>query len=377
MKASIRLIFLTVVVLLSFIMTGCSHKTRFIIGNYSENGENGITICDLNSSSGKMEMVSSFNAGPDPSYLCISPKHKLFYVINEVDDFKGTKAGGITTVSYKNDFGFLKKEGELPVPNGGPCFISISPDNRFLLVANYGGGSVAVVKLDKNGIPEAVTDTVSYSDTLSINGIERRVSHAHMIGFDPSGEKVYVTDLGLDRIMIYDLNLSSGRLVPLSEKGIALSTGSGPRHFVFNIEGTMMYVLGELNSTVTVLRVGSAKRLTEAQVISTLSPGFTGKNSGADIHMDNSGEYLYCTNRGENNVATFRIGKDGLLTLAGHTSCGGNWPRNFALDPSGRFLLAANQRSDNIVVFKIDPSTGLPADSISSITVEAPACIKF
>jgi 6-phosphogluconolactonase len=357
-------------------ITGCSRKTRLVTGSFSENGENGINIFDFNSNSGTMALVSSFNAGPNPSYLCISGKDKLIYAINEVSEFNGTKGGGITTISYDNDFENLRKEGEMAVPNGGPCYISLSPDNRFLLVANYGGGSVAVVKLGENGIPVAVTDTIIYSDTILYRNA-RKVSHAHMVGFDPAGEKVYVTDLGLDMIMIYTLDRSSGKLIPYIEKGVSLAPYTGPRHFVFNSTGTMMYVMCELSSAVSVFSVGGPLGLQEVQTISSVSEAFTGKNSGADIHTGSSGRFLYVTNRGENSIATFKIEDNGLLTLSGHTSCGGNWPRNFAIDPEGKFLLAANQRSGNIVVYTINPSTGLPADSIQNVLIKAPACIKF
>jgi 6-phosphogluconolactonase len=357
--------------------TGCVEKTRIVTGGFSENGEKGINILEFNSSGGTMELISSFNAGPNPSYLCISDKLKMIYVINEVTEFKGVKGGGITTLSYSNDFEDLTKAGELPVPNGGPCFISVSPDNQFLLVANYGGGSVAVVRLGPSGLPEAVTDTIIYNDTILYRDKNLKVSRAHMIAFDPAGEKVYVTDLGLDRIMIYTLERSSGKLIPVLEKGISVAPFTGPRHFVFNNDGTLMYMMGELNSAVSVFRVGGPLGLREVQTISTLRQGYTGKNSGADIHISSSGKFLYVTNRGENSVATFSIGNDGLLSLSGHSSCGGNWPRNFAIDPSDKFLLAANQKSDNITVFKIDPATGIPADSIQSVAIKAPSCIKF
>jgi len=357
--------------------TGCSQKTRLVTGSFTENGDNGLNIYDFNSTKGKMELVSSFNAGPHPSYLCINEKEKLIYALNEVSEFNGTKGGGITTVRYKNDFENLTKEGEIAVPNGGPCYISISPDNRFLLVASYAGGSVAVVKLGENGVPVAVTDTIIYNDTIQLSGNERKVSHAHMIAFDPAGKRVYVTDLGLDRVMIYDLDISSGKLISLSKNGVSLAPFAGPRHFVFNREGTMMYVMGELNSAVTVFGVGGARGLVEVQTVSALQVGFKGKNYSSDVHIGKTGEFLYAANRGENSIATFRIGRDGLLALSGHTSCGGEWPRNFAIDPTGKFLLSANQKSGNIVVYKIDPATGMPSDSIQSINVTGPACIKF
>jgi len=364
-------------VIAMIIGSGCSRNTRLVTGSFSQNGEKGINIFSFNPKQGKIELESSFNAGPNPSYLCISDNHKLIYAINEVSEFKGEKAGGLTTISFENEFENLRKKGEMAVPTGGPCYISLSPDNRFLLIANYGGGSVAVVKLGEDGRPVTVTDTIIYMDTILYRGAKAKVSHAHMAGFDPEGKRVYVTDLGLDRIMIYNLVTATGRLMPLTEKGVALAPFTGPRHFVFNREGSMMYVMGELNSAISVFRVGGSRWLTEVQTISAISPEYRGKNSSADIHIGKTGEFLYATNRGENSIATFRIGPDGMLTLSGHTSCGGDWPRNFAIDPSGRFLLAANQRSGNISVFKIDPVTGLPSDSTQNIRVAAPACIKF
>jgi 6-phosphogluconolactonase len=372
-----HLLLFIIPVMVTIFTTGCGEKRKIVTGSFSEKGENGINIFEFNAKNGTMKMVSSFNAGPNPSYLCLSENEKLIYAINEVSEFNGVKGGGITTVRYSNDFENLTIAGELPVPNGGPCFISISPDKRFLLVANYGGGSVTVVKLGENGIPVAITDNIIYSDTILYREKNVKISHAHMIDFDPAGEKVYVTDLGLDRIMIYTLDRSAGKLMPFIEKGVAVAPFTGPRHFVFNTTGTMMYVMGEINSAISVFSVGGPLGLREVQTISTLRPGYTGKNSGADIHISPTGKFIYVTNRGENSVAAFSIGTDGLLTLSGHSSCGGNWPRNFAIDPSGRFLLAANQKSDNIAVFKIDSETGLPADSIGNVVIIAPACIKF
>jgi 6-phosphogluconolactonase len=150
----------TIAAIIIMTIPGCGQKTRLVTGSFSENGEKGINIFDFNPSGGTIELVSSFNSGPNPSYLCISEKNKLIYAINEVTEFNGIKGGGITTVRYENDFENLAKVGEMAVPNGGPCYISVSPDNKFLLIANYGGGSVAVVKLGENGIPVTVTDTI-------------------------------------------------------------------------------------------------------------------------------------------------------------------------------------------------------------------------
>ena len=356
-----------------FIFTACRENIRLVAGCYTETGEKGINVYDFKPAEGTLKFLSSANAGPNPSYFCFSGKRKLIYIINEVSRFNGTEGGGLTTLKYNRNFSKIQKVNEIPVPNGGPCYISITLDNKYLLIANYGGGSVTVVRLARTGIPKKVTENIIYG------GIGDKISHAHMISPDPQGDKVYVTDLGLDRIMIYTLNKFSGKLVPFNNEGIALPPGTGPRHFVFNATGSKMYVIGELNSTVNVLRVDDKKGLILTQTLSTLREGFSDPNSSADIHIakPKNGDFLYGSDRGENTIATFRILKDGKLTVAGHTDCGGNWPRNFVIDPSGKFILVGNEKSGNISVFKIDRSTGLPAPVMQKVDLTAPACLKF
>jgi 6-phosphogluconolactonase len=354
-----------------FSLPGCRGKINLIAGCYTETGKDGINVYDFNSAGGALKLLSGSNAGPDPSYFCFSGNRKLIYAINEVSQFNGAEGGGLTTLKYNRGFRKIEKVKEMSVPNGGPCQISITADNDFLLIANYGGGSVAVVRLDENGISGKVTQTIIYKN------IEGKASHAHMISADPKGKRVYLTDLGLDRVMIYTLDKSSGMLIPFNEDGIALPPGTGPRHFVFNDDGSKMYVIGELNSTINVFDVDDKRGLILSRSLSTLREGFNGSNSSADIHIGRSGEYLYGSNRGENTIVTFRILKDGQLSLTGHTDCGGNWPRNFVIDPSGKYMLVGNERSGNISVFKIDNKTGIPLQIIQKVNLTAPACLKF
>ena len=354
-----------------FSMTGSGEKIRLISGCNTQTGENGINVFDFNSADGTVKLISGLNAGPDPSFFCFSEKKKLIYAANEVTRFNGKKGGGITTIEYNDDFTKVNKVNEISVPNGSPCFISISPDNDFLFVANYTGGSIAVYKLDQNGIPERICDTVKFKTNPG------KISHPHMISYDPAGKRIYLTDLGLDRIMIYTLDKTKGKLIPLNENGISLPEGTGPRHFVFNQNGSKMYVMGELKSTVSVLNVNERDGLVLMQTVTALGESFKGSNYSADIHIDKSGEYLYGSNRGENSIVTFRIGKDGLLTLAGRTSCGGDWPRNFTIDPSGKYLFVGNQKSGNISILGIDKSTGLPSMTIQQVNLASPVCLKF
>lgn len=352
--------------------TSCDKKpSRLFYGSYNESGSNGFGVIDVSLPDGSFTKISDSDAGPNPSYFAVSKIHGLIYAANEVMNFKGIDGGGLTTLKYDDKTGSAVKINEIPVPNGGPCYISLSPEEDFLFLANYTGGSVAVVKLDESGIPENVTDNIVYENE------GEKVSHAHMIAADPAGKRVYVTDLGLDRIVTYSHDKKTGKL-NLIENGIFnLIPGAGPRHFVFDQAGSTMFVICELNSTISVLKVDANGILSEIQSVSTLDKGFKGESFCADIHLGNEGKFLYGSNRGENTIVVFSIGPDGMLTLTGRKGCGGNWPRNFVIEPSGNYLLVGNQKSDNISVFKINHSTGLPEGPFGNYNVKSPVCLKF
>ena len=356
---------------LALLFNGCTEKKVLITGRMTDTGGEGINVFEFNLSKTGLRLLSKADAGPNPSFFCFSGKGKLIYAANEVSSFNGKKGGGITTLEYNDDFTQIKKVNEISVPDGSPCYISISPGNDFLFVANYTGGSIAVFKLDERGIPKTLCDSITFK------GISGKTSHAHMISFDPAGKFIYLTDLGLDRIMTYSLDKVSGKLKPLSENGISLPDGTGPRHFVFNRDGSKMYVIGELKSTVTVFNVKKSGDIEPVQTISALSEEYKGTNSSADIHIGKSGEFLYGSNRGENSIVTFRIGTDGLLTVAGRTSCGGDWPRNFIIDPSGQYLLVGNQRSGNISILVIENKSGIPSKAVQQVNLNSPVCLKF
>lgn len=354
------------------ISNSCHNDTiRLFTGKFTMEGEKGFYVLDLDREEGTFKILSASDAGPNPSYFCISAKKSMIYTANEVMDFKGASGGGITTMGYDPVTGNVEKLNELIIPDGSPCFISLSPREDFLFLANYTGGTVNVIKLDEKGIPTGITDTIVFK------GSEGKVSHPHMISFDPTGKRFYLTDLGLDRLVIYDFDNNSGKLKQIPNGIIKFSEGSGPRHFVFNSAGTKMYVICELNSSIVVFNVKPKGELSQLQTISTLRQGFTGESFCADIHIGKKGDFLYGSNRGENTIVTFRIGSDGKLTLAGSTSCGGNWPRNFVIDPSGKYLIVGNQKSGKISLFRIDEKTGIPEKHVRDYILTAPACLKF
>jgi 6-phosphogluconolactonase len=198
-----------------------------------------------------------------------------------------------------------------------------------------------------------------------------------MILHDPAGKFVYVTDLGLNKIYIYSFDSSSGKLNQIENGLVSLPSGTGPRHFTFNNEGSKFYLINELGSTIMVFNVNSNGSLNLLQTVPTFEEGFIGRNACGDIHIGKDGRFLYGSNRGENTIVVFKISDDGLLTLTGRVPCGGEWPRNFVIDPSGKFLLVGNQKTNEISVFKINKKTGMPEKTGENYARIGAACLKF
>lgn len=359
-------------VLISFILSSCNKEYTLFVGGFTKKpGEKGLSVFNFNAGNGNLELVAGADVGKSPSYFCFSKKRNLLYTVNEVMEFNGQFGGGLVTMKYDPKTTQFEKQNELLIPYGGPCYISLSADSGYLFIANYPNGSIAAVRLNNNGVPESITDTILYKIE------EPDKSHAHMILHDPAGKHVYLTDLGLDRIITYDFDTKEGKFNQLENGITTLPDKSGPRHFAFKKDGSRLYVINELGSTLMVFKVDDKQGLELMQTLPTTREGFAGNNYCADIHIGKDDKFLYGSNRGENSIVVFSIGNDGLLKLAGHVTCGGDWPRNFTLDPTGKFLLVGNQKSDTISVFRINRTTGLPKEPPLKFASKAPACLKF
>lgn len=364
---------LLLLVLTSFIVafTSCKKTITLFSSGFVEENEKGLYVYDFDLRKGTLEKIAETELGPMPSYLCFSDKHSLIYAINEVFEFKGEFGGGLSTYKYESETHKVEKKDELLVPYGGPCNIALNHDSTYLFIAGYANGSVSAVRLDEQGLPLSVTDTILfYKD-------EPDDSHAHMIIQDPAGKFIYITDLGLDKIYILPFDTESGRFRQNEGKEISLPENAGPRHFVFNADGTKFYLINELGSTIMAFDVKPDGSLDLLQTAPTLDPKFINRNACADIHLGKDGRFLYGSNRGENTIVVFSVGVDGLLTLAGRVPCGGEWPRNFVIDPSGRYMLVGNQKSNEISVFRINKKTGMPEKTGVNYARKAPSCLKF
>jgi 6-phosphogluconolactonase len=246
-----------------------------------------------------------------------------------------------------------------------------------VLVANYGGGSVAVLPIQEDGQLGAATDVVQHVGS-SIHPTRQQEPHAHSITLDPTNRYALACDLGLDQVLIYRFDSAAGKLAPNDPPGAPLRPGAGPRHLAFHPSGRYVYVINELDSTLTVFAWDETRgTLREIHTMPTLPEDFAGKNTCADLHVAPSGRFVYGSNRGHDSIVIFAINaQTGELSYVGHESTRGQTPRNFAIDPTGTFLLAANQRSDTIVSFRINQETGKLTPTGQVTRVPTPVCIK-
>ena len=261
----------------------------------------------------------------------------------------------------------------------GPCHVSVDATGEFLAIANYSSGSVVVCPISADGAIKPATSNVQHSSDESNN--QRQVkAHAHCSFWDPTNRYLFVSDLGLDKVFVYDLNRETGKLEPAKHPALLLARGSGPRHISIHPNGRWVYIINESNMTMTAAAWDSTiGQLTEIQTVSTLPVDAKGKNfSTAEVLVHPSGRFVYGSNRGHDTIASFRVDEQtGKLTSIGHTSSNGKTPRNFRITPKGDFLLAENQQSDSIHSFRIDAETGDLTATGFSAKAPAPACIKF
>jgi 6-phosphogluconolactonase len=351
-------------------------STFVFAGTYTQQGKNehrsdGIFAYRFDAATGKLVFSTASYAGQNPSFVRMHSNKRFLYAANE------SMEGQASSLAVDPKTGSLKLLNSQPTKGAHPCYVSLDPAGKYMLVSNYSSGSLAVFPIGEDGRLAPMSGFIEHSGTGPNKSRQER-AHAHSIGFDLSGKHILAADLGIDRVLVYHLDSSRGDLELGTLWGAAMRPGAGPRHFTCHPNGKVIYVANELDSTVTACKwdagVGS---LVPFQNLSTLPAGFSGENTVADIHLDPSAHTLYVSNRGDNSLAVYRVDGDGSLELSGIVGCGGNWPRNFAIDPGGKWLLCANQYSENIAVFHIDPDSGLPEASGDSITVPSPVCLEF
>lgn len=355
------------------------HTTALLVGTSTPSGGDGegALLTELDTDRGVLRRVAAVTDLSSPSFLAFAPIGSAAYTTSVVDAPGGGRAGALASLTLSGTDPAVT--GVVETGSTGPCHVAVAPDGRHAVVANYGGGAVSVISLEPGGPVLERTDLVQHQGSGS-DPDRQEGPHPHSATFDPTGERVLVCDLGLDRVLVYWLDADAGRLEALPQLDIATPTGTGPRHLDFSPDGRHLYIAGELNSTLAVYgydpATGESERLQVADTLGGAAP--QERNYPADVHVHPGGRFVYLSNRGLHAIAIFAVdGRDGRVELVGNQPGGGIWPLNFAIHPEGRLLLCANQRSDSVVPFWIDPATGALTQADESLAVRSPACLRF
>jgi 6-phosphogluconolactonase len=346
------------------------------IGTYTSGRSEGIYAYRMDPATGALTRFNSFKS-VNPSFLAIDRSKRYLYAVNEVSEFLGKASGGVSAFAIDGASGNLRLLNEQATQGADPCYLTIDHKKRNLLVANYTGGSVAVLPIRSDGTLARCTDLKQHEGS----GVkeQQKGPHAHCIILDRLERHALAADLGIDKVMIYRFDQSTGKLTPARQPWTELQAGAGPRHLTFHPNRKYVYVINELASTLTALKYNEVNgTLSQIETVSTLPGDFSGTSYCADVHVSPSGKFLYGSNRGHDSIVVFEIDpRTGKLELIEHVSTGGKWPRNFTLDPAGRFLLVANQRTDNVVTFSIDSHTGRLKATGHVEEIPSPVCLKF
>jgi len=349
----------------------------------------GIHQLTVDRNTGATTPAGLYELGTSPSCLAVNANGTRLYSANETDRVGEGKEGTVSAFAINSADGQLTLLNTVRSGGAGPTYISLHPSGRHLLVANYFGGSIAVLPVLPDGRLGEATDVKQDAGDIgptraknappgsfAFSGHDR--THAHMIQADPQGHFVLHADLGLDRLFVWKFDEQKGTLTPNDPPSVALPPGDGPRHFYFHPNGRWFYSIQEESSTIVLFDYeATTGRLTARQTISTLPPGFAGSNFCSEILVSADGKFVYAGNRLHDSIGIFAVGPKGDLTYVGEEWTRGNYPRSFSFDPTGRFLYCCNQRADNVAVFRVDRNTGGLRFTAHYIPVGNPSMIAF
>jgi 6-phosphogluconolactonase len=330
----------------------------------------GIHLFEMDRATGKLSPLEVVEMGTSPSCLALNPARTHLYSGNETERLGDDESGSVSAFQIDPATGGLKLLNSVRSGGKGPAHLTVHPNGKFVLVANYFGGSIAVLPILPDGSLGEATDVKKDSGTVgptkatnaapgsfAFSGHDQ--THAHMIEADPSGKWVLHVDLGLDQILVWQFDAEKGTLTPAATPSVSLPPGDGPRHFSFHPAGRWLYSIQEEGSTVVLFDFDAQTgRLTARQTISSLPPGYAGSNFCSEILVSADGRFVYAGNRLHDSIGIFAIGADGTLTYVTEEWTRGDYPRSFTFDPSGSFLHCCNQRADHLATFQVDKATG-------------------
>lgn len=335
-------------------------------GNYTRGDDAAVYYGQIDPSSGAIQALGKVSCPDAPSYLALNPAGTHLYVLSEVGE------GAVSAFAIDADSGGLTLLNTQPT-GGSPCHNVVDATGRYVLSANYGGGSVSMHPIAADGSLGEMSDFRQHEGS-SVNPDRQKEPHAHSINIDPSNRYAFCADLGLDKVLIYKLDLEAGKL--LDHAAADVTPGAGPRHFAVHPNRRKAYVINEIGNTITAFDWDeTAGSLTELQQITTIPDDYSETTHTADIHVTPDGGTLYGSNRGHDSVAVYSIADDGTLTARGHQQVPAT-PRNFAVDADGAYLYSGGQNTDSVPVFRIGADGSLSATG-DVFDTPSPVCIKF
>jgi 6-phosphogluconolactonase len=339
-------------------------------GTYTRQESKGIYGYRFQPATGELTPIGLVAETVSPSWVTIHPNKRFLYAANESE-------GTLSAFSLDSKTGRLTFLNRVDAGGRSPCHLVLEKTGKYLMVANYGNGSVASFPVKEDGSLGETSALVQHNGKSV--GRRQQGPHAHAVVLSPDHRFLFVPDLGLDQVLAYRVDAQSGALAPAAPPFTKITEGSGPRHMAFHPNGRFAYVNSEMGSLVTALRYDPASgALKELQTTSTLPKDFTGTNNTAEAEVHPNGRFLYVSNRGHDTIAVFAIdASNGMLTFVEHAPTQGKTPRNFAIDPTGSYLFAANQDTDNIVLFRIDQSTGRLTPTGKVLEIDAPVSLVF
>ena len=366
--------------LMPFALGSSKAKDPYLIyvGTYTGPASKGIYAFRFDPASGKSTSLGLMAETTNPSFLAIDPTQNYLYAANEVGDYKGEKTGAVSAFAIDRKTGKLTLLNEVSSRGAGPCHVTLDKTGKYVLVANYDGGSVAVFPVQPDGRLGEASAVVQHSGH-GPNSERQEGPHAHEIQLTRQNRFAIAADLGLDELLVYRFDPAKGTLIANDPPFAKVDPGAGPRHFAFHPNDKFIYTLNEMGGSVTGFAFDARKgALGKLQTLSSLPKDFKGKNDSAEIVADASGKVLYASNRGPDNIAVFAIDPaKGTLKLVEHVPTKGKTPRNFAIEPTGRYLFVANEESNNVVVFRVDPKSGRLTDTGQVLEVPSPVCVVF
>jgi 6-phosphogluconolactonase len=348
------------------------------VGTYTAQQSKGIYLYRLDVNTGKVDSLGLAAETNDPSFLAVHPNQKFLYAVNETGKFQNQSSGAVSAFAINRSTGKLTLLNQVASHGADPCYVSVDKTGKFVMVANYSGGSAAVFPVITGGKLGEAISVLQYRGA-GANPERQESPHAHWIDFSPDNRFTIVADLGLDQLDIYKFDSRKGSLIPNQPAVVHLKPESGVRHFAFHPGGRFAYAVNEMGSSVTSFSYEPGRgTLHELQTISMLPKDFSGKNDAAEIQIHPNGKFLYASNRGHDSIAVFSIDpKRGTLTPVEYVPTQGKAPRYFTIDPTGSRLWVANQNSGNIVIFQINPANGRLTASGQRLEVASPVCLKF